>query len=704
MSSNEYHRQDMARRRAAARDVQIPPVVNQKRRESCIADPLLFLSTYFPTVYFNDWTDGQREMVAAVVESARHGVSQAIAAPRGDGKTKIVEGCIIYAVVSGVIRFPVIVASDAKASQRILANCKWLLSADCHLLAEDFPEVCVPIIALKGDARLAARQTVNGEPTEIGFSKEFLRLPKVAGSVSSGAIIYPLSIEGGMRGLAMGSERPDFVLIDDPETRESASSSYQVSIREEIIDRDIAGLKGQRGALGMVALVTIQTPHSLAARLTDRAIKPAWNGIRRAMIETWPDRTDLWDEYQQRRRAAQESGDRFAKDATDFYVERREEMDAGSVVTNPHRYMREPGPDGRPLEVSALQSCYNFIADKGIDAFKCEYQNDPSIDELAEAMKLTAKGIECRYSQLQQREAPSECIGVTIGIDVGKYACHWTQIAWRSQGEGFIVDYGVAEVYGTDPQADRTQIERAVRTALSNWHDEIATMPIVSASGQSLTTDMVLVDSGDGVLTDAIYEWVKGLPAIPKVCAAKGYGEGQAPKPRSFGADARKAPRIDGHHWFAQLQPHAGVWLYNLDANFWKLWVHERFACALDPDGNATPYSLSLFLPGKTRQHHSYARHVVAEEFREEFTPGRGVKAGWHKVSANNHWLDSTYMACAAAAMQQWFPITDRATPVIVEQPQPVPSASRSQLQRRGHVAPSRRAGGWNGRTFIARR
>jgi hypothetical protein len=36
----------------------------------------------------------------------------------------------------------VIVASDAKASLRILSNMKWLLSADCHLIAEDFTEVC----------------------------------------------------------------------------------------------------------------------------------------------------------------------------------------------------------------------------------------------------------------------------------------------------------------------------------------------------------------------------------------------------------------------------------------------------------------------------------------------------------------------------------------------------------------------------------
>lgn len=712
----ESQRVKMNERRKSARDVVIGQVVNPARREACLADPAAFLSTYFPEVYFNPWTDSQLEIIRTVVESARFGTSQAIAEPRGNGKTKIVEGLVIYCVLAGLIRFPVIVASDAKASMRILGNLKWLLSDPRHLLGEDFPEVCDPIKALEGEPRRAPKQTVNGTPTNIGWSKEYLRLPTVAGSVASGAIIYPLSIEGGIRGLAMGAERPDFVMIDDPETRESAASSYQVGIREETIDRDIAGLKGPRGRIGMVALVTIQTSHSLAARLTDRTIKPAWNGIRRGMIASWPTRVDLWDEYMHRRKTAQENGDRFAKDATRFYLEHRAEMDEGAVVTNPHRFNRMPDPDGEPLEVSALQACYNFIADKGRDAFNCEYQNDPGANlEQLDVAKLTAKAVESRVSPLAQIELPSGCIGVTAAIDVGTYACHWAVTAWRPEGEGFIVDYGVAEVHGNDPGSSRQAVERSIRLALSAWHEEIACRVLTDPEGKQHTIGMTLVDTGDGPRTEAIYEWVKSLPSDPKVCASKGYGEGQGPRPRQFGRDARSAPRIDGQHWFAQLQPDKGVWLYHLDANFWKLWVHERFSCDLSPNGDPTPYSLSLFRSPKPRHHHSYARHITAEEWREEFVPGKGMRRGWHQLSKNNHWLDATYMACAAAGMLKLFTISERRRPVAIEQQADNQAASQNPAQPTRqiaaapnaprHFSPVHRGGaGFRGRSFIARR
>lgn len=715
----ESQRVKMNERRKSARDVVIGQVVNPARRVACLADPTLFLSTYFPEVFFNEWTDGQREMIRTVVESAKYGTSQAVAAPRGDGKTKIVEGVIVYAVLAGLIRFPVIVASDAKASLRILNNLKWLLSDPRHLIGEDFPEVCDPIKALEGETRRAPKQTVNGTPTNIGWSKEFIRLPTLAGSPCSGAIIYPLSIEGGIRGLAMGAERPDFVLIDDPETRESASSSYQVGIREETIDRDIAGLKGQKGRIGMVALVTIQTSFSLAARLTDRSIKPAWNGIRRGMIASWPKRTDLWEEYMHRRRQGQEQGDRFASDATQFYIANREAMDEGSVVTNPHRYMKDLGPDGQPLEVSALQACYNFICDKGIESFRCEYQNDPTSNDEAETAQLSARSIEGRASFLSQGELPPNCIGVTCGIDVGKYACHWTAIGWRENGEGHIIDYGVAEVHGTDPNATRQTIERAVQATLSQWHEQIACRSWVGADHITRTTDMVLVDTGDGPLTEAIYQWIKGLPQEPRICASKGYGHGQGAKPRTFGKDARSAPRIDGQHWFAQLQLDAGVWLYHLDANFWKLWTHERFAVTLAPAGEPTPYSLSLFKGTKTRHHHSYARHIVAEEYREEFVAGKGMRRGWVQTNANNHWLDSTYMACAAAGMLKLFTISEHVRAAAIEQeptgkqtpqkgsgqPQQQPQQPRPAAPHRGFsYANVRGQNGFRGRSFIARR
>jgi hypothetical protein len=164
-----------------------------------------------------------------------------------------------------------------------------------------------------------------------------------------------------------------------------------------------------------------------------------------------------------------------------------------------------------------------------------------------------------------------------------------------------------------------------------------------------------------------------------------------------------------GNHWFARLQPDAGVWVYHLDANFWKLWVHERFAVSLTPAGEPTPYSLSLFENTKPRQHHSYARHIVAEELVEEFVAGKGVRRGWRQTSPNNHWLDATYMCCAAASMLKLFTVTEMATAassVVVEhETAHVANAAAARAQARQGVGNGMKyATGLRGRSFVARR
>ena len=55
------------------------------------ADIYAFLSCYFPDVFWGDWTEQRREMVAAILNAARYGGDQAIAAPRGEAKTLIVQ-------------------------------------------------------------------------------------------------------------------------------------------------------------------------------------------------------------------------------------------------------------------------------------------------------------------------------------------------------------------------------------------------------------------------------------------------------------------------------------------------------------------------------------------------------------------------------------------------------------------------------------
>jgi hypothetical protein len=82
-------------------------------------------------------------------------------------------------------------------------------------------------------------------------------------------------MDAAFRGVNIESDRPDFVLADDIETRESAKSYMQSEDRELILDQDIEGLASQTGNLAIVILSTVQNRHpSLSYKITDPKQRP----------------------------------------------------------------------------------------------------------------------------------------------------------------------------------------------------------------------------------------------------------------------------------------------------------------------------------------------------------------------------------------------------------------------------------------------
>lgn len=127
------------------------------------------------------------------------------------------------------------------------------------------------------------------------------------------------------------------------------------------------------------------------------------------------------------------------------------------------------------------------------------------------------------------------------------------------------------------------------------------------------------------------------------------------------------ADRRVGRNWFANHLPENGLWLYSLDTDYWKEFVHQRFLTpTIDETGTIRPATLSLYnAEGDRKRHMSYGHHIVAEERREEFVAGKGLKRWWHQTNRNNHWLDATYMACAAAGMLgMTLPVGGQTSPV----------------------------------------
>src|SRR5690606_33699187 len=162
--------------------------------------------------------------------------------------------------------------------------------------------------------------------------------------------------------------RPDLVLVDDPQTDESARSVTQCEQRERVIKRAILGLAGPGKRIAGLAAVTVIQQGDLADRLLDRDKHPQWQGERTRAAYQWPKNDALWREYVEFRKQAQRDHDgdpeAVAAACNAFYAARRAEMDEGAEVAWPER--KEDG------DLSALQHCWNIRADRGDAAFMSE--------------------------------------------------------------------------------------------------------------------------------------------------------------------------------------------------------------------------------------------------------------------------------------------------------------------------------------------
>lgn len=405
-----------------------------------------------------------------------------------------------------------------------------------------------------------------------------------------------------------------------------------------------------------------------------------------------PDRMDLVQEYL-KLRIEREQSDPDARIAFRYWRDNQAEIERDCVVSNPSSYSKKMHGDGEPLELSAIQSYYNKVADLGEKAVATEIDNDPPEEVGPQGSGLTWQVVASRLSGLDRGQLPANASCITAAIDLGKYLCHWVVIAWWKGAGGCVIDYGRAEVAGTDRGMDNEASEPQIYRALLNWRDEILTKKYVDAAGSARKIDAVFIDSG--TFTDAAYQFVRDVHGSP-FFVSKGIG-----KYRNKTTETENVK--PGNHFHASYQEAQKLWLYELDTDYWKQFVHERFLTPTFDDQNFLRRgALSLFVQPNDRKHTSYAQHIVAEELVSEFKEGKGVKTHWNKVSENNHWLDATYMAAAAASARGIYllsPTAENPNGPSVTPRQKAPneqakqSAGKPAAQR--HGVPKRRSGGW---------
>lgn len=636
-ADRDYQAKFMAAKRAAARDITIPHAKHAKQRAKALADPEYFLRRYFEKVFYNPFTDDQKDLIGSIKTRALSGGGrQAEAAPRGGGKTSIVTGMSTWGIAGAFIRFCFLLAQNQHRANSLRDDIKdFFDSPEYVLFVEDFPEIVFPVRALEGSHMRCKSQTVDGVRTRIEWAGERLVFPHIKGSAAAGSVIQTSGLDGAIRGIKYGNLRPDFVLLDDPETRESAESLAQRLSREDTIEKDVAGLAGPDKPISIFYLGTIIKRGCLTDKYTDREQKPAWNGFRRRLLKTMPDREDLWNEYIEIRQKAQIEGDQTARKAHDFYLKNRELMDAGAEVSDQFRFVGVILPDGSQLEVSTLEGCFNKISDTSRDAFETEFNNNPPDDDDIEGTGITFETIQKKLNDKPRGIVPADTEILTQFIDVGGRQLHWAVVAWRSGLIGSVIDYGVTPVNSPvigrlmDP-ANVRDTQHAVLAALCeirDWERENG-YPVEGSDGVR-HIDIGLVDSG--WLTDPVYEFCRSSDQTWR--PTKGWGT--AGKQTRYRPPSRNGNgKRTGHHFFSSRQLAERVNLYNIDSDHWKRFVHEAFIVPAGRPG-------SLVLPGSDPVAHlSIAGHVMSEIWTREYVTGKGIREYWQRKSKANHWLD----------------------------------------------------------------
>lgn len=637
-------RDRQAEQSLAGRDIgPLPEVVNPDRKAACERNFQLFCESYFPETYALAWSPDHLKVIEKIETAVLRGGLFALAMPRGSGKSTLSESAVIWAMLYGHREFITLIGATESAALETLDSLKTELEVN-ERLAEDFPEVCYPVAQLEGIANRCAGQLYKGERTRITWTSNEIVLPTVEGSRASGVIVRVAGITGRIRGMKFKrsdgrSVRPSLVIIDDPQTSESAGSLEQTRKRVRVLAGDILGLAGPGQKISGIMPCTIIRPGDMADIILNRNTHPDWNGEKTRMVYRFPTNMKLWEEYAEIRAEALRTEGNFQK-ATEFYLANREAMDAGAEVSWEARFNHD--------EVSALQHAMN-LKFQDESAFMSEYQNDPLPDDTADDSLLSVDGICAKINGLARRRVPLKCDRLTMFVDVQKALLFYVVIAWAEDFTGAVIDYGSwpdqhrheYSLADANPSIQtlfpKAGFEGALYAALSALTDECLGREWEREDGAVLKIERALVDANWGQSTDVVYQFCRQSSHAGVILPSHGRYVGASSKPMT---EYRKqqGDRLGFNWMIPNVAGKRAIRHVIYDTNYWKSFIHARLAVPVGDKGSLTLYGR---IPGA---HQLFAEHLTAE-YRIK-TQGRGRTVDEWKLKPQSH--DNHFLDCVA--------------------------------------------------------
>ena len=630
MTDSKQLRYQQRKNLSSAEVGSIPAPKNKPRRTRCRKNLEKFLKTYMPHLFSRPFSPDQKEAIGKIQRAMMDSGQFAEAMPRGTGKTTIVEGAIIWGTAYAHRKFPVVIGSDQRAAESILRDIKVEFETN-DLLADDFPEICLPVRHIDGRGQRCATQTVDGERTRIEWKAGKMVFPTIKGSKSSGINIEARGLTSGVRGMKNGSLRPDFVLLDDPQTRESAESASQTQKRTDIILGDVMGLAGHDKRISAVMPCTVIRQGDLADTFLDIQLNPEWQGHRTPLVYQWSESESHWEDYHKIWQEEQSAGRGIVK-ATEFYVQHRDVMDNGARVTCPHLY-------DKSTEASAIQHAYNLLYTVGEHAFSAEYQNDPKAASSV-IYEITPEIVRNQLNGLAKFEIP-ESAGIVTGFaDINYIGLNWALCGFSNDFTGYVATYGkypAGKKVLYDPKSGEER-DLKIYEGLTKFFDRLAAVELKRTnSKESVQIDRFMVDCGAGWMS-TVFQWIRiNARKYPfPIIASRGWGFSQYKQVKVIGRA--------GDNWHkTEFTAKGRVISHNAD--YWRMKTQKAI---LLPAGS--PASLSIYGENPL-EHVGISEEVCGEILTDYAETDKGPMYKWYqRPGTANDKLDALVGCVVGAA------------------------------------------------------
>jgi hypothetical protein len=440
---------------------------------------------------------------------------------------------------------------------------------------------------------------------------------------ASGAILKSRGIMGGSRGLKHKrpdgtQQRPDFILIDDPQTDESASTPLQVNKRLNVVRKNILKLGGHGRKLAVVMNATCIRKGDMVDRIADAKAFPAWQGVRIKMVRKWSDAHEtLW--------LTTTRGCGTPTTPTSWVT-------SSGRTARRRRSTAQPREDGRGLRgvlgtllrpghraESAIQHAYNLLIDDGPEVFASECQNDPQ-EEREEGQQQTLSPTRSARSSTVWRRGELPAGAEAHGfIDPNQSLLAWIVCAFAQDFTGDVVDYGTypdqGRAYFSMKDARHTlekaapgagSFEAALYAGLDALVNQLMGREWKRAGRGAAQTR---ADPDRRELAQGNRRRREVLPAVPHAAIllpSRGHFVGAKSKP--MGQYKPTTGDRTGLNWrIPNVRGTRQIAARHFDTNFWKSFVHARLARAMGGKG-----ALTLFgKPSKGRPADQPARDAL---------------------------------------------------------------------------------------------